>query len=86
MKALPDNAAGSAITNETAMGAAGGLATRPRPDPGRRLLARAGALAAGMWIAGAGARMIFAVALRTARARRSPGSASRTTSPARPPG
>ena len=42
-----------------AMGAVGGLATRLRPGPGGRPLGRAGALAAGMWIAGVGARMIF---------------------------
>ena len=42
-----------------AMGAIGGLATRLRPGAGGRPLGRAGVLAAGMWIAGAGARMVF---------------------------
>jgi hypothetical protein len=42
-----------------AMGAVGGLATRLRPGPDGRPLGRAGALAAGMWIAGVGARMAF---------------------------
>jgi hypothetical protein len=42
-----------------AMGAISGLATRLRPGPGGRPLGRAGTLAAGMWIAGVGARMIF---------------------------
>ena len=42
-----------------AMGAIGGLATRLRPGPGGRPLGRAGVLAATMWIAGVGARMVF---------------------------
>jgi len=41
------------------MGAIGGLATRLRPGADGRPLGRAGALAAGMWIAGVGARMVF---------------------------
>jgi hypothetical protein len=42
-----------------AMGAIGGLATRMRPGADGRPLGRAGVLAAGMWIAGVGARMVF---------------------------
>jgi len=42
-----------------AMGAIGGLATRLRPGADGRPLGRAGTLAAGMWIAGVGARMAF---------------------------
>ena len=42
-----------------AMGVIGGLATRLRPGPGGRPLGRAGVLAASMWIAGVGARMVF---------------------------
>jgi hypothetical protein len=42
-----------------AMGAIGGLATRLRPGAGGRPLSRAGVLAASMWIAGVGARMVF---------------------------
>ena len=42
-----------------AMGAIGGLATRLRAGADGRPLGRAGALAAGMWIAGVGARMAF---------------------------
>jgi hypothetical protein len=41
------------------MGAIGGLATRLRPGADGRPLGRAGVLAAGMWIAGVGARMAF---------------------------
>jgi hypothetical protein len=41
------------------MGAIGGLATRLRLGADGRPLGRAGALAAGMWIAGVGARMVF---------------------------
>jgi hypothetical protein len=59
-------AAGSDLTLDlacgsagAAMGAIGGLATRLRPGPGGRPLGRAGVLAAGMWIAGVGARMAF---------------------------
>ncbi len=42
-----------------AMGAIGGRATRLRLGANGRPLGRAGALAAGMWIAGVGARMVF---------------------------
>ena len=42
-----------------AMGTIGGLATRLRPGADGRPLGRAGVLAAGMWIAGVGARMVF---------------------------
>ena len=42
-----------------AMGAIGGLATRLRLGADGRPLGRAGTLAAGMWIAGVGARMVF---------------------------
>ena len=42
-----------------AMGAIGGLATRLRPGADGRPLGRAGVLAASMWIAGVGARMVF---------------------------
>ena len=42
-----------------AMGAIGGLATRLRLGSDDRPLGRAGVLAAGMWIAGVGARMVF---------------------------
>ena len=42
-----------------AMGTVGGLATRLRLGSDGRPLGRAGALAAGMWIAGVGARMVF---------------------------
>ena len=45
-----------------AMGAIGGLATRLRPGADGRPLGRAGVLAAGMWIAGVGARMVFSFA------------------------
>ncbi|HEV2259695.1 MAG TPA: hypothetical protein VGS06_41835, partial [Streptosporangiaceae bacterium] len=41
------------------MGAIGGLATHLRAGADGRPLGRAGALAAGMWIAGVGARMVF---------------------------
>ena len=41
------------------MGTVGGLATRLRLGSDGRPLGRAGALAAGMWIAGVGARMVF---------------------------
>jgi len=44
------------------MGAVGGLATRLRTGADGRPLGRAGALAAGMWIGGVGARMAFAFA------------------------
>ena len=47
------------VSAGAAMGAIGGLATRLRVGPGGRPLGRAGALAAGMWIAGVGARMVF---------------------------
>jgi hypothetical protein len=42
-----------------AMGAIGGAATRLRLDADARPTGRAGTLAAGMWIAGVGARMVF---------------------------
>ena len=42
-----------------ALGAIGGLATRLRPGADGRPLGRAGVLAASMWIAGVGARMVF---------------------------
>jgi len=42
-----------------AMGAIGGLATHLRADTDGRPLGRAGVLAASMWIAGVGARMVF---------------------------
>jgi hypothetical protein len=44
------------------MGAVGGLATRLRLGAGGRPLGRAGAVAAGMWVGGVGARLAFAVA------------------------
>jgi len=47
------------VSAGAAMGAAGGLATRLRLADDGRPLGRAGALAAGMWIAGVGARMVF---------------------------
>src|SRR5580704_13853398 len=47
------------VSAGAAMGAIGGLATRLRPGADGRPLGRAGALAAGMWIAGVGARMAF---------------------------
>jgi hypothetical protein len=47
------------ISAGAAMGAVGGLATRLRLSAGGRPLGRAGVLAAGMWIAGVGARMVF---------------------------
>ena len=45
-----------------AMGAVGGLATRLRRGADGRPLGRAGAVAASMWVAGVGARMVFAFA------------------------
>src|SRR5580704_19650987 len=75
-----------AVSVGAAMGAIGGLATHLRPRADGRPLGRAGVLAAGMWIAGVGARMVFYFAGPMAPARPSPPSASRTTSPARPPG
>jgi len=45
-----------------AMGAIGGLATRLRLGADGRPLGRAGVLAAGMWVGGVGARLVFAVA------------------------
>ena len=42
-----------------AMGAIGALATRLRPGADGRPLGRAGVLAASMWIAGTGARMVL---------------------------
>ena len=47
------------ISAGAAMGAVGGLATRLRLGADGRPLGRAGILAAGMWIAGVGARMVF---------------------------
>ena len=47
------------ISAGAAMGAIGGLATRLRPGADGRPLGRAGVLAASMWIAGVGARMVF---------------------------
>ena len=47
------------VSAGAAMGATGGLATRLRPGAGGRPLGRAGVLAASMWIAGVGARMVF---------------------------
>jgi hypothetical protein len=44
------------------MGVIGGLATRLRLGAGGRPLGRAGWLAAGMWVGGVGARLVFAVA------------------------
>jgi hypothetical protein len=44
------------------MGAIGGLATYLRRGPDGRPLGRAGALAAGMWVGGVGARLAFAIA------------------------
>ena len=74
------------VSAGAAMGAIGGLATRLRLGADGRPLGRAGTLAAGMWIAGVGARMVFYFAATHGAARPSPGSASRTTSPALPPG
>ena len=45
-----------------AMGAIGGLATKLRLGADGRPLGRAGVLAAGMWVGGVGARLVFAVA------------------------
>jgi hypothetical protein len=47
------------LAGGAAMGAIGGLATHLRAGVDGRPLGRAGALAAGMWIAGVGARMAF---------------------------
>jgi hypothetical protein len=47
------------VSAGAAMGAIGGLATRLRLGADGRPLGRAGALAAGMWIAGVEARMAF---------------------------
>ena len=47
------------VSAGAAMGAIGGLATQLRLGSGGRPLGRAGTLAAGMWIAGVGARMVF---------------------------
>ena len=47
------------VSTGAAMGAIGGLATRLRLGADGRPLGRAGILAAGMWIAGVGARMVF---------------------------
>ncbi len=48
-----------AVSAGAAMGAIGGLATRLRPGADGRPLGRAEVLAASMWIAGVGARMVF---------------------------
>ena len=45
-----------------AMGAVGGVATRLRRGADGRALGRAGALAASMWVAGVGGRMVFVFA------------------------
>jgi hypothetical protein len=50
------------VSAGAAMGAIGGLATRLRPGADGRPLGRAGILAAGMWVGGVGARLVFAVA------------------------
>ena len=50
------------VSAGAAMGAVGGLATRLRRAADGRPLGRAGALAAGMWVAGVGARMAFVFA------------------------
>ena len=47
------------VSAGAAMGAIGGLATRLRLGADGRPVGRAGVLAAGMWIAGVGARMMF---------------------------
>jgi hypothetical protein len=47
------------VSGGATMGAIGGLATRLRRGASGRPLGRAGVLAAGMWIAGVGARMVF---------------------------
>jgi hypothetical protein len=47
------------VSAGAAMGTIGGLATRLRPGADGRPLGRAGVLAASMWIAGVGARMVF---------------------------
>jgi len=47
------------VSAGAAMGAAGGRATRLRLGADGRPLGRAGTLAAGMWIAGVAARMVF---------------------------
>ena len=47
------------VSAGAAMGAIGGLATRLRLGADGRPLGRAGVLAASMWIAGVGARMVF---------------------------
>ena len=50
------------VSAGAAMGAVGGLATRLRRGADGRALGRAGALAAGMWVAGVGGRMAFVFA------------------------
>jgi len=68
--AFADNSSGgnditldlACVTAGTIMGAIGGLATRLRLGTDGLPLGRAGLLAAGMWIAGVGARMAFAFA------------------------
>jgi len=70
------------VSAGAAMGAVGGLATRLRRGADGRAAGRAGALAASMWVAGVGSGSPSCSPPRTAPARRSAGSASRTTSPA----
>ncbi len=50
------------VAGGAAMGATGGLTTRLRLGADGRPLGRAGAVAAGMWVGGVGARLAFAVA------------------------
>ena len=52
----------AAVLAGAAMGAIGGAATRLRLDAAGRPLGRAGWLAAGMWVGGVGARLVFAIA------------------------
>jgi hypothetical protein len=74
------------VSAGAAMGAIGGLATRLSPGADGRPLGRAGTLAAGMWIAGVGARIVFCFAATHGAGPAIAASASRTTSPARRPG
>jgi hypothetical protein len=50
------------VSAGAAMGAVGGVATRLRRGADGRALGRAGALAASMWVAGVGGRMVFVFA------------------------
>ena len=68
------------------MGAVGGRTTRLRLGADGRPLGRAGALAAGMWIGGVGARLASRSPQPMARARRSRAFPSRIRSPVRRPG